>query len=134
MTIGDPTYVTPAQLRAAYDALGLDGELFTTTRDISLAPDKVVATRWLLNDDGSTFISDSGHPMSWSVGLPVGDTDPVTALQHAPLCGCCDSKKRPHPSRDSGPVCTWCANSATDPIHDRQLGRAIGAEAKAEAS
>lgn len=81
---GDPTYVTPAQLRAAYDALGLDGELFTTTRTVCLHPDTVVATRYLLNENDRQFLDDSGEPVTWSADLPVSDTDPndMTALLH----------------------------------------------------
>lgn len=72
--MSDPTYVTPTQLRAAYDALGLDPELFTSTRTITLDPHEVVTVRYV-RLDGNPFLHD-GEPVTCSVGLPVADTDP----------------------------------------------------------
>lgn len=58
--MSDPTTVTAEQLRAAYDALGLDPELWTRTRRIEIAPGKVRVIRFQLNDAGRFFLGEDG--------------------------------------------------------------------------
>jgi hypothetical protein len=86
--MSDPTFVTPTQLRAAYDALGLDPELFWSTRTIHLEPHEVTPIRYVLNGDGGRWLLDhNGDPVTWSLDIPVGDTDPtdMTAMLHESL-------------------------------------------------
>lgn len=44
--MSDPATVTTEQMRAAYDALGLDPERFTSTHSIRINPDGIEVLRW----------------------------------------------------------------------------------------
>lgn len=47
---------THDQQRAAYDALGLDPELFNSTHTITIKPDRVIVWRYLRNADGHRYL------------------------------------------------------------------------------
>lgn len=78
--------VTGAQMRAAYDALGLDPELFKSTASITLTPIDVVVSRYRLKD-GHPYVEEGTKaiPMNtvalqvkWSASAP-----PATAKADA---------------------------------------------------
>ena len=59
----EPTYVTEAQQRAAYDALGLDPELYNRTAEIVITPHKVEVIRYRHDVAGYKHIDpETGSP------------------------------------------------------------------------
>ena len=56
--MSDPTTITGDQIRAAFDALGLDPDEFENTARVELTPHELVLTRHARNEQGRAFIRD----------------------------------------------------------------------------
>lgn len=56
----NPT-VTLAQIRAAYDALGLEADRWNETTQVVVKPDAVIVTRYLRGDNGRAFLASNGE-------------------------------------------------------------------------
>lgn len=54
---GDPMNVTAVQLRAAYDALGLDPDRFDQTVSFTAEPGKLTVIRMRVDQDGAAAVA-----------------------------------------------------------------------------
>jgi hypothetical protein len=57
--VSDPDTVTVEQMRAAYDALGLDPQRFKSTRSVHIQPGDVEVVRYHQVDGGSHLVEGS---------------------------------------------------------------------------
>jgi hypothetical protein len=74
--VSDPKFVTTDQMRAAYDALGLDGDGFNRTRSVEFQPHEVRVTRYVVNDEGQLSLDEFDKPYDETVTIP------LSALEH----------------------------------------------------
>jgi len=75
--VSDPTFIGEVAMRNAYDALGLDGEGWNSTRLIEIEPHEVRVTRYLRTESGSVVIV--GEPIeavTETIVVPLGSGDP----------------------------------------------------------
>ena len=76
--MSDPMFLTTAELRAAYDALGLDPERFKDTRTITINPHGVEVVRY--QDRPVRMVEGSDAVRTESLTLELGEPAPVDLL------------------------------------------------------
>lgn len=72
--MADPTTLTLDQLRAAYEALGLDPADWSSTALIQITPHKATVVRYEHNDEGHIVAVD-GAPVTVITTIPLGPTE-----------------------------------------------------------
>lgn len=65
----DPIWITKEQQRAAYDALGLDPDRWSQTREVRLQPHAVVVERYRRGDRG--ILVAGGEPIVDTTVIPL---------------------------------------------------------------
>lgn len=68
--MADPTHITTDQLRAAYDALGLDADGWNRTMRFELRPDFVILVRYRPGENGRPYV-ENDEIVTDPVAIPV---------------------------------------------------------------
>lgn len=75
--MSDPYGINIEQVRAAYDAMGLDPEQWNNTRQVEFDPHEVRVTRYVRDEKGRILVADElGNPETCVTTMPIARVTP----------------------------------------------------------